>query len=92
MHMSGCAQESLRKYTVVPVVTRVLNDEDELCGYTIPRGTWVVCHLQRVHHAYKDPLEWQPERFMPGGEYDQFPEDIRPYMVRRCMGVCMGGG
>ena len=34
-----------------------------------------------MHHQYKEPWAWKPERFMPGGEYDQFDEEIRPYMV-----------
>ena len=89
----SCLKESLRKYSVVPVVTRNMNAQDEICGYTLPKGSWIICHLQRVHHLYKDPLEWKPDRFMPGGEYDQFDDDIRPYMFvpfiqgpRNCLG------
>jgi cytochrome P450 len=89
----SCLKESLRKYSVVPVVTRDLNCDDELCGVKLPRGSWIICHLQRVHHLYKDPLSWKPDRFMPGGEYDSFPDDIRPYMFvpfiqgpRNCLG------
>lgn len=118
MVYSLCAlKESLRKYSVVPVVTRNLAEDDELCGYSLPAGSWIICHLQAsqlaghcqvyftrvreteritsrhqgvlflfclqgVHHMYKDPTAWQPERFMPGGEYDQFDEDYRPFMVR----------
>lgn len=89
----SCLKESLRKYSVVPVVTRNMNAEDELCGYTLPKGSWVICHLQRIHHLYKDPLSWMPDRFMPGGEYEQFDDDIRPYMFlpfiqgpRNCLG------
>ena len=89
----SCLKESLRKYSVVPVVTRDLNTDDELCGTKLPRGSWIICHLQRVHHLYKDPLRWDPERFMPGGEYENFDSDIRPYMFvpfiqgpRNCLG------
>ncbi len=89
----SCLKESLRKYSVVPVVTRDLNKDDELCGEKLPRGSWIICHLQRVHHLYKDPLEWKPDRFMPGGEYESFSDDIRPYMFvpfiqgpRNCLG------
>lgn len=89
----SCLKESLRKYSVVPVVTRDLNKDDEVCGEKLPRGSWIICHLQRVHHLYKDPLEWKPDRFMPGGEYESFSEDIRPYMFvpfiqgpRNCLG------
>jgi cytochrome P450 len=86
-------KESLRKYSVVPVVCRTLAEPDELLGHQLPAGTWVVCHLEAVHHSYKDPLVWRPERFMPNGEYDMFDEDIRPYMFvpfiqgpRNCLG------
>jgi hypothetical protein len=36
--------------------------------------------LQGVHNQWSQPLSFQPERFMPGGEYDQFDENVRPYM------------
>lgn len=43
-------------------------------------GTMVVCHLQGVHNQWREPTEFRPERFMPGGEYDQFDESVKPYM------------
>jgi cytochrome P450 len=79
-------QETLRKYSVVPVVVRQLAGNDVLCGHNLAAGTYVICHLQSVHHRWKQPLTWEPERFMPGGEYDQFEEGIRPYMVRVAFG------
>ena len=46
-----------------------------------------------MHEQYKDPQEFRPERFLPGGEYDQFEDEIRPYMFlpfiqgpRNCLG------
>lgn len=75
-------QESLRCYSVVPVVVRELGRDDVLCGHKVPRGSHVVTALKAVHQQWKDPMRWQPERFMPGGEFDQFSEDIRQYMVR----------
>ena len=129
-------KESLRKYSVVPVVTRNLvqvgreaavlgarralrggtnlgrppvatspawrlplprahpaalgrckPQEDELLGYKLPRGAWLIVHLQGIHHQYQEPLAWRPERYLPGGEYDQFDESIRPYMVSCLCGL-----
>lgn len=36
--------------------------------------------MQGTHNMYKDPQAFKPERFMPGGEYDQFDEDRRLFM------------
>ncbi len=39
-------QETLRKYSVVPVVTRRCAADDEICGHRIPAGTYVACSIQ----------------------------------------------
>ena len=39
-------KETLRKYSVVPVVTRELVVDDELLGHKVPRGTMIVCVMQ----------------------------------------------
>jgi cytochrome P450 len=87
-------KEALRRYSVVPVVTRLPREDDEMVpGVVVPRGTMVVCHLQHVHNQWQDAEAFKPERFLPGGEYDQFDEAIRPYMFlpfiqgpRNCLG------
>lgn len=77
-----CVQETLRKYSVVPVVTRRVAADDSICGMRVPAGTYLACCIQAVHAAWQQPSAWRPERFLPGGEYDGFKEDIRPFMVR----------
>ena len=42
-------QESLRKYSVVPVVTRRCAADDEMCGHRIPAGTYLACSIQARH-------------------------------------------
>lgn len=39
-------KETLRKYSVVPVVTRHLAKDDELLGHKLPAGIMVACVLQ----------------------------------------------
>jgi hypothetical protein len=48
-HPSVCPavlKEALRRYSVVPVVTRSLKEDDVLGGHTVPAGSMVVCHIQ----------------------------------------------
>lgn len=73
-------KEALRRYSVVPVVTRSLKAEDELDGRPVPAGTLIVALLQGVHNQWAQPAEFRPERFLPGGEYETFDEAVRPYM------------
>ncbi|CAG9467343.1 unnamed protein product [Pedinophyceae sp. YPF-701] len=90
----GVLKESLRKYSVVPVVTRLVLEDDEVLGHVIPKGTYVMCVVQGVHHHHwPEPQRFKPERFLPGGEYDQFDEKIRDFMFvpfiagpRNCLG------
>jgi cytochrome P450 len=86
-------KEALRRYSVVPVVTRSLKEDDQLAGKLVPAGTMVVCHLQGIHNQWQEPTKFKPERFMPGGEYEQFDESVRTYMFvpfiqgpRNCLG------
>ena len=67
---------------MVPVVVRQLSADDELCGHRIPAGTTVIAQLQSVHSdGWQSPELWRPARFLPGGEYDQFDEDLRLFRV-----------
>lgn len=73
----ACLKETLRKYSVVPVVTRVARNDTQLCGRDIPAGSRIVLHFQGTHELWKDPTVYRPDRFLPGGEFDLFSEDIR---------------
>ena len=39
---------------------------------------------------YEAPLEFRPERYMPGGEYDKFDDDSRLYMFLPFIQVSRG--
>lgn len=40
-------KETLRKYSIVPVVSRELSiDDEELSGYSIPKGTMVIISIK----------------------------------------------
>ncbi|KAK9852339.1 hypothetical protein WJX84_006329 [Apatococcus fuscideae] len=89
----ACLKETLRRYSVVPVVTRKLLQDDELEGFQVPAGTYIACCLRAVHDLWKQPASWLPHRFLPGGEYESFDDDVRPFMFvpfiqgpRNCLG------
>ena len=43
---------------------------------------------QGTHRLYESPDEFRPDRFMPGGEYDQFDDADRAYMFLPFIQVC----
>lgn len=75
----ACLRETLRRYTPVPVVTRIANQDTQIGEYAIPAGTKVTLHLQGTHEQWADPHEYRPARFLPGGEFEAFPPDVRRY-------------
>jgi len=59
-------KEALRKYYIVPVVTRIALEDDVVGGYNIPKRTKVVVPILSVHtreDLYPEPGKFKPERF-----------------------------
>jgi cytochrome P450 len=82
-----CLRESLRKYSVVPTVVRVADEDIELNGYQIKKKDTLMLNLQGVHH--NESFWPQPSRYIP----DRFLKEIEPYTFlafidgpRRCLG------
>lgn len=89
----GALKESLRKYSIVPVVTRECIKDDELGGCRVPAGCTVIIVMQGVHHRadiWPEPMEFKPERFLPkeegGSNFGTF--DFLPFIQgpRNCLG------
>ena len=64
-------QESLRKYSVVPIVSRRtiadMHIEDEGRNYFVPKGSSLFLHIQAVHHdpsLWPEPMKFDPQRFI----------------------------
>jgi hypothetical protein len=54
-------------------------------GAALPPCCSRACRLplvppQGTHNMWRSPQEFRPERFLEGGEYDQFDEATKPYM------------
>ena len=60
-------KETLRLYSIVPIVSREAVADDTLCGYHIPAGTRLFVHIQAIQQdpdLWPDPMQFQPERFV----------------------------
>jgi cytochrome P450 len=81
-------KESLRKYSVVPlVIRRVVNDLD-LGQYRISPGSRLAINIQAVHHNPKywpDPMTFDPHRFL---NQKPAPYTFLPFLEgpRNCLG------
>ncbi|KAI9251384.1 cytochrome P450 [Phascolomyces articulosus] len=65
-------KETLRRNTVAQnIVTRAVPEDTDLDGCVIPKGTRVTMDMMGLHRnpkIWKNPDEFDPERFAPGGE------------------------
>jgi len=88
-YMTAVVNETLRVRPVVPLVARLLQEELEVGGHTLPAGTRVAPSIyltNRNRRVYENPSEFRPERFLEGA-----PETFSwiPFGggIRRCIGA-----
>lgn len=66
-YSSNCLKEALRKYSVVPLVTRELAEADEIApGIVLPKGCKMIIPMQAVHRderLWPNPDKYDPRRF-----------------------------
>ena len=71
-------KETLRLHPPVPfLIPRKVEDEVELCGYTLPKNSQVLVNawaIGRDHTLWRNPLLFEPERFMDS-EVDVYGHD-----------------
>jgi cytochrome P450 len=88
-YMTAVVQETLRVRPVVPIVVRVLQEELEVGGYSLPAGTRVTPSIyltNRNARVYERPAEFRPERFL-GGAPETFSWIPFGGGIRRCIGA-----
>ena len=83
--------ETLRMYTVVPFLSRAVNETDQLGPYTLPANALLFVFLHGVHHnprAWPNPKVFDPDRFSPEGIANQHPFAYLPFSAgpRKCVG------
>ncbi|KAF8960727.1 cytochrome P450 [Flammula alnicola] len=73
-YINALVKESMRWQSIIPLaVGHMASEDDEYDGYFIPKGTvvlgngWAILHDPTI---FKDPLEYQPERYLKDGQLD----------------------
>jgi cytochrome P450 len=66
-YTTAVLHETLRRYSLVPVVTRQAIEADTLGSWSVPKGAKIVVPIDAVHHdprLWKDPDAFRPGRFL----------------------------
>lgn len=86
----ACLKESLRKFSVVPTVSRMVVKDTQVGPHFVPKGTTLFVSIQGVHHnpdIWPDPDKFDPTRFCePNGI--PAPYTFIPFIEgpRNCLG------
>ncbi|XP_047330749.1 flavonoid 3'-monooxygenase-like [Impatiens glandulifera] len=100
-YLQAVIKEVFRMHPSTPLsLPRMAAEECEIDGYIIPKGSTLLMNvwaISRDPKSWADPLEFKPERFLPGGEKSN--ADIRgndfeviPFGAGRriCAGMSLG--
>ncbi len=84
-------QESMRLYPPAWALDRVAEQDDEISGITIRKGTMIIPFLYGLHHAkahWQKPERFRPERFTKEESVDRHPYAYLPFGSgpRQCIG------
>ncbi|XP_054262981.1 cytochrome P450 4C1-like [Macrosteles quadrilineatus] len=90
-YLDQVLKETLRRFIVVPIASRTVQEDIQLKGWTIPSGSLVAvlpfaCHYNSNY--YPDPDKFDPDRFSPENvaardRYSFMPFSLGP---RNCIG------
>jgi cytochrome P450 len=87
-YLDACVKETLRLCPAVPLVMRRLIEPMQLGGYMLPAGTIVAPCIYLMHRRadiYREPLQFEPERFLGGADAGAYTWIPFGGGVRRCV-------
>ncbi|CAG9788743.1 unnamed protein product [Diatraea saccharalis] len=97
-YLERVIKESMRLYTVVPIIARNIDKDTYLpgCGVTIPAGAGAVVGAFAIHRSEavwgSNAKEFDPDRFLPERSVNRHPAAFMPfsYGSRNCIGRNFG--
>ncbi|KAH9889802.1 cytochrome P450 [Cubamyces lactineus] len=94
VYINAVVKEALRWHNVMPlgVWHRTIAD-DEFNGYFIPGGSMILTNVWNIlhdPHAYENPYEFCPDRFIKDGKLDGTVRDPTDYMFGFGRRICPG--
>uniref|UniRef100_UPI003AF32C46 cytochrome P450 4C1-like n=1 Tax=Achroia grisella TaxID=688607 RepID=UPI003AF32C46 len=90
-YLDNCIKESLRLYPPAHFISRQLNETVKLGNYTVPSGVMCHIHIYDLHRRadlFPNPLEFDPDRFLPENSIGRHPYAYIPFSAgpRNCIG------
>lgn len=91
IHTAMAIKEALRLFPPAYATGRQLQTEDEICGHTIPAGSYVTVVPWATHRHplfWSEPAEYRPARFAADQEAERHPHAYFPFGggPRGCIG------
>jgi len=74
-YLNAVIDEALRLYDPASSTNRVCDEDTEIDGVIIPKGTSILINIYGIHHdekLYENPFKFDPERFLNTKDRDPF--------------------